>query len=66
MKLRACRAPRPGFSGDHEDIQFLLHKMEIGTPVDAEGIHDRFFPNDALCVDARDLLKRVFSASAEK
>ena len=65
MKLRACRAPRPGFAGDHEDIQFLVRKMEIGTPAEAESVHDRFFPHDALSGDARDLLKQIFSGSGK-
>jgi hypothetical protein len=63
MKLRACRAPRPGFAGDHEDIQFLVRKLELRSPAEAEEIHDRFFPHDALSGAARDVLQRVISAS---
>jgi hypothetical protein len=62
MKLRACRAPRPGFAGDHEDIQFLVRKMEIRSPAEAEAIHNRFFPHDALSGDALEVLHRVSSA----
>ncbi len=63
MKLRACRAPRPGFAGDHGDIQFLAHKMELRSPAEAEQIHDRFFPHDALSSEARDVLRRLIPAS---
>jgi hypothetical protein len=59
MKLRACRAPRPGFAGDHGDIQFLVQKMEVGSEAEAEKIHDRFFPHDALSNEARDVLRKV-------
>jgi hypothetical protein len=48
MKLRACRAPLPGYAGDYADIEFLLHKMEISSLAGAETIYDRFFPNDPL------------------
>jgi hypothetical protein len=66
MKLRACRAPRPGFAGDHGDIQFLVQKMEIGSVADAEKIYDRFFPHDALSNDARDVLRKVILKPGEK
>jgi hypothetical protein len=66
LKLRACRAPRPGFAGDHGDIQFLVGKMGLGSPAEAEKIHDRFFPHDALSGDARDVLQRVIEASGKK
>ncbi len=63
MKLRACRAPRPGFAGDHGDIQFLVQKMELRSPAEAEKIHRRFFPHDALSGDAREVLRRVIPTS---
>jgi hypothetical protein len=66
MKLRACRAPRPGFAGDHGDIQFLVRKMEIGSEADAEKIYDRFFPHDELSDDARDILRKVIPKTGEK
>ena len=66
MKLRACRAPRPGFAGDHGDIQFLVKKMEIRSEAEAEKIHDRFFPHDALSNEARDVLRRVIPETGKK
>jgi hypothetical protein len=59
MKLRACRAPQLGHKGDYEDIQFLVHKMEIASPAEAEKIYDRFFPNDALPEAAKELVKKT-------
>jgi hypothetical protein len=47
-KLRACRAPQPGYAGDYADIGFLVHKMEISSLTDAERIYKRFFPNETL------------------
>jgi hypothetical protein len=55
MKLRACRPPLPGYPGDYGDIRFLVQKMGITSVAAAEGIHDKFFPNDAL----PDLAKQV-------
>jgi hypothetical protein len=66
MKLRACRAPRPGFAGDHGDIQFLVQKMEISSEADAEKIHDRFFPHDALSNEARDVLRKVILKTGKR
>jgi hypothetical protein len=47
-KLRACRAPQPGYAGDYADIGFLVHRMEISSLTDAERIYERFFPNETL------------------
>jgi hypothetical protein len=63
MKLRACRAPQPGHKGDYEDIQFLVRKMEIGSPAEAEKIFDRFFPHDVLSEAARELVRKTVAES---
>jgi hypothetical protein len=57
MKLRACRPPLPGYAGDYGDIRFLVQKMGIGSVGEAEAIHDRFFPHDALAAEAREVVK---------
>ena len=57
MKLRACRPPLPGYSGDYEDIRFLVGKMEIGSVEAAEAIHDKFFPHDVLSDAAKEVIK---------
>lgn len=57
MKLRAARPPLPGYPGDYGDIRFLLKKMEIKTVDEAEKIHDKFFPHDALSDVVRELVK---------
>jgi hypothetical protein len=61
MKLRAARAPLAGYSGDTEDIQFLLQKMEISTLAEAEKIFDRFFPQDSLSEFAREFVQKTIS-----
>ena len=57
MKLRACRPPLPGYSGDYGDIRFLVGKMEIGSVEAAEAIHDKFFPHDVLSDAAKEVIK---------
>jgi predicted nucleotidyltransferase len=57
MKLRACRAPLPGYAGDYGDIRFLVQKMEITAVEAAEAIHDKFFPHDALSDTAKEVVR---------
>lgn len=59
MKLRACRPPLPGYTGDREDIRFLLRKMNITSLAKVEEIHDRFFPHDALSDAAREVAREA-------
>jgi hypothetical protein len=56
MKLRACRPPLPGYSGDYGDIRFLVKKMQIGTVEAAEAIFDTFFPYDVLSDAAKEVI----------
>lgn len=57
MKLRACRPPLPGYAGDYGDIRFLVRKMGIQSVEEAEAIHEKFFPHDALAIEAREVVK---------
>jgi len=57
MKLRACRPPLPGYAGDYGDIRFLVQKMGIKSVEEAETIHDKFFPHDALTAEAREVVQ---------
>jgi predicted nucleotidyltransferase len=57
MKLRACRPPLPGYSGDYGDIRFLVGKMKIQSVEAAEAIHNKFFPHDVLSDAAREVIK---------
>jgi len=57
MKLRASRAPLPGYPGDHEDIEFLLRKMEVRSLAEAETIYGRFFPQETLSDAARSIIR---------
>lgn len=57
MKLRACRPPLPGYAGDYGDIRFLVQKMNIGSLEEAETIHNKFFPHDALSAEAQEVVK---------
>jgi hypothetical protein len=57
MKLRACRPPLPGYSGDYGDIRFLVGRMQIESVEAAEAIHDKFFPHDVLSDTAKEVIK---------
>jgi hypothetical protein len=64
MKLRACRPPLPGYAGDYGDIRFLIRKMEIRSVAEAEAIHDKFFPHDALSAAAREVVMEAIRERA--
>ncbi|MFA5262852.1 MAG: hypothetical protein WC378_03435 [Opitutaceae bacterium] len=57
MKLRACRAPLPGYPGDYGDIRFLVRKMGISSVEAAETLHDKFFPRDVLSDTAKEVVR---------
>lgn len=57
MKLRSCRPSLPGYAGDYGDIRFLVRKMEIASVDAAESIHGKFFPNDVLSPEAREVVR---------
>ena len=57
MKLRACRAPLPGYLGDYGDIRFLVKKMQITSVRAAETIYDKFFPHDAVSDVAKEVVR---------
>lgn len=62
MKLRACRPPLPGYSGDYGDIRFLVKKMKLESVAAAEAIHDKFFPHDALSDAAKEVVRSALDA----
>ncbi len=59
LKLRACRAPLPGYAGDEADILFLLRKTRPASLSAVEEGFARFFPEDALGDRARTLVQQV-------
>jgi hypothetical protein len=56
LKMHAFRSPLPGYAGDHDDIVFLLRKMDLRSAAEAAKHHLRFFPHDVLSDERRDLL----------
>src|SRR5882762_6350290 len=48
MKCLACRSPLPGYSGDVEDIRFLISKMGVRTLEQIDEHIARFYPQEAL------------------
>lgn len=63
MKLRACRPPLPGYTGDYADIRFLVTKMNLKSVEAAEAIHDKFFPHDALSKAAKEVVTSALKSS---
>jgi hypothetical protein len=59
MKVMACRRPLPGYAGDVNDIEFLLHKMEIRSIEAIQRIVDRFFPDAPLSESTRATLQTL-------
>jgi hypothetical protein len=64
LKLRACRAPLPGYPGDYGDIRFLVRKMKLASVDAAEAIHDKFFPHDVLSDTAKEVVRAALQSSA--
>jgi hypothetical protein len=59
LKLRACRPPLPGYEGDYGDIRFLVGKMEVRTLSQAEGIFEKFFPQDGLTEIQQEVVRQL-------
>lgn len=62
LKLKAARAPLPGYPGDEADIRFLLKRLRLTSVEAVEVIYEKFFPNDTLTPRARAVLSDYFSA----
>jgi hypothetical protein len=56
MKCLACRSTLPGFSGDVEDIRFLVSKMGIRTLEQVDEHIARFYPHEALTTESRRII----------
>lgn len=59
MKCLAARAPLPGYSGDIEDIEFLIRKMGFTRIEQIEEQITRFYPHDALSPKARETVQAL-------
>jgi hypothetical protein len=59
LKLHAFRSPLPGYAGDHDDIVFLLGKLQLRGIEEAEEHYNRFFPHDVLSDDRRAILRTL-------
>ena len=66
MKCLACRLPMPGYPGDIEDIKFLIHKMGLRTVDQIEEIVGRFYPRDALTLQARSTIEGLLPKDNSK
>ncbi len=64
LKLRACRPPLPGYSGDAPDIRFLIGKIMPVSLADVEALFGRFFPHDTLSERAREIVETTLSDRA--
>jgi len=59
MKCLACRSPLPGYSGDVEDIRFLISKMGVRTLEQIDEHIARFYPQEALAIEARRIIGQL-------
>lgn len=56
MKALACRNTLPGYEGDLTDLRFLIRKMEIHSTEEIQGFIDRYYPDDVLPPEHREIL----------
>jgi len=61
LKLRACRAPLPGYAGDEGDIRFLIEKTRPRSLAAVAASFEKFFPGDTLDDRAEALVKETLS-----
>jgi hypothetical protein len=59
MKCLACRSPLPGYSGDIEDIRFLISKMGVRSLEEIDEHIARFYPQEALSREARRIISQL-------
>lgn len=57
MKAIACRRPLPGYRGDQEDLVFLIRKLEIKFVDEIQKRLDRFFPDEVITGENRQVLE---------
>jgi hypothetical protein len=57
MKCLAGRAPLPGYSGDLDDIKFLVRKMGIKTVEEVEDHLSKFYPRESLSPKVREAVQ---------
>jgi hypothetical protein len=58
MKCLACRSALPGYSGDLEDIRFLVAKMGIRALDQIDEHIARFYPHEALTTESRRIISQ--------
>jgi hypothetical protein len=62
LKLRACRAPLPGYAGDEGDIRFLLGKVRPRSVAAVAAAFEKFFPGDTLGDRAEALVRETLAS----
>jgi hypothetical protein len=62
MKCLAGRPSLPGFSGDLDDIKFLVRKMGIKTVDEVESHLSKFYPQKVLSRKVREALEGLLAA----
>ncbi len=56
MKALACRTALPGYTGDLDDLRFLIRKMNIRSVDEIQGWIDQYYPDDVLPPAQRETL----------
>jgi hypothetical protein len=63
MKCLAGRSGLPGYSGDIDDIKYLLGKMGIRSVEDVERNLERFYPTETLTPKLREIIQDLLKES---
>ena len=59
MKALACRQPLPGFTGDFDDLRFLIRKVGVRSAAEVQGFVDRYYPDDVIPEENAIVLKKI-------
>ena len=59
MKAISCRRALPDYHGDQADLLFLIKKMEITTTDEIQNQIDRFFPDQIILNENREVLETL-------
>lgn len=65
MKALACRRPIGAYRGDLEDLEFLIKKLNIRSLDEIQSAIDRFYPDDLIRQQDRNLLQSLIDKSNE-
>lgn len=57
MKALACRSQLPGYTGDLDDLRFLIRKMDIHSVSEIQDWIDKYYPDDIIPSPQKETLR---------